>query len=370
MRPLPGLETFFACSWGVAGASRGELVSVLAAADSHPSPAAVLSSCQRIEAYHRAGCDCDAPLRLAGFAALSHLAEVAAGLHSVVIGEAEILGQVRKSVSSADPSLGRLASIAVAAARDLRAETAFGAHTGHLLDRALRIAGVAPTGRILVLGAGVTARAVASRAHQIGFESVTIASRARPAAAWFDAHHYEFHPLAELKSAAPADVLVACLGSSAPELDARCDLPPVRSLVIDLGTPRNFTGDAPVRIIDIAEMERAETPASHSQARRQELRARLQTILHRRVTLAAEDASTPIGMLRRSIEESRRSEVARARRLHPELPAEVFESLTNALVNRIFHVPTERLRESNDARLSEHFVALFSEPTSRQGSVQ
>lgn len=367
MRSLPDLEAFFACSWSVAGASRGELLSVAAAAAAHPTPAAVLSSCQRIEAYHGGDCGCDAPLRLSGFAALSHLAEVAAGLHSVVIGESEVLGQVRKAVSPAAPSLSRHASIAIAAARDLRAETAFGAHTGHLLDRALRIAGTPPTGRILVLGAGTTARAVASRANQLGFESVAIASRARPAAAWFDPQRYEFYPLSELKAAPPSDVLVACLGSSAPELDAQCDLPPVRSLVIDLGTPRNIGGNAPVRLIDIAEMERAETPSGHSHLRRKELRSRLQTILQRRLALAAEDSSSPVGLLRRSIEEVRLAEAARAMRLHPELPPGVIDSLTHALVNQIFHLPTQRLRESTDLRLVDGLVALFSPPNSPEG---
>ena len=359
LRSLHDLETFFACSWSVASASRGELQSVAAAAAAHPGPAAVVSSCQRIEAYHLAQCQCGAPLRLSGFAAISHLAEVAAGLHSVVLGESEILGQVRKAVASSAPSISRHASIAIASARDLRAETAFQAHTGHLLDRALRLTGTPPTGRILVLGAGVTARAVAVRATQLGFESVVMVSRTRPEGAWFDAVRYGFHPLAELKGARASDVLVACLGSGAPELDIETGLPPVRTLMIDLGTPRNLGGKPAVRVIDIAEMERNETPASHSHARRTELRARLQTILQRRLVLAHEDSSSTVGTFRRSVEEVRQAEVARARRLHPEVPAEFIDSLTNALVNQLFHLPTQRLRESADARLTDHFVALF-----------
>ena len=369
MQPLPDLERFFACSWGVAGASRQDLHAVTAAAAGHSRPVALLSSCQRIEVYHRGGCGCGAPLRLSGFAALSHLAEVAAGLHSVVLGESEILGQVRKAVASAPVSIARQASVAIAAARDLRAETAFETNSGHLLDRALGLTKTPAAGRMLVLGAGITARAVASRARHLGFEPVVIASRAVPASPWFDSARYAFHPLAALKTAATPDVLVACLGSAAPELDAHTDLPAVRSLVVDLGTPRNLIGKADVRLIDIAEMEGAEAPNSHSQVRRQELRARLQTILLRRLALAAEDSSSTIGTFRRSVEEVRQAEVTRTRRLHPEVPAEIIESVTQALVNQIFHLPTQRLRESTDTRLADHFVALFSPNNSEEANV-
>ncbi|MEO6399108.1 MAG: hypothetical protein ABIP13_11615 [Tepidiformaceae bacterium] len=331
-----------------------------AVAAAHPAPTALLSSCQRIEVYHQADCGCAAPLHLSGSAALAHLSEVAAGLHSVVLGEREILGQVRKAMSSTDSSLNRQAALAVAAARDLRSETAFDAHTGHLLDRGLRLTGTVAAGRILILGAGVTARAVARRAAQIGFAAVSVAARVHPEGEWFDSAAYEFFTLGEVAAAPPQDVLVACLGSGAAELDAANCLPIVRSLIIDLGTPRNFGGTAPVRLIDIAEMEAAETGESHSLQKREELRARLQTHLQRRLGLAAEDSSTSLGLLRRNVEEVRQSEAARARRLHPDISPEFIDTLTHALVNQIFHLPTQRLRAANDRQLADDLAALFN----------
>ena len=292
--------------------------------------------------------------------ALLHLTEVAAGLHSIVLGEREILGQVRSAFASAPPRLARLGGVAVAAAREFRAGAFFDTHTGHLLDRALRLSGVQSGGDLLVIGAGAAGRAVAERAFALGYASVAIAARQQPAGAWFEAGAFTYLPLTELAKRPAVDVIVSCLGSGADELHVKNDLPGARRLIVDLGTPRNLAGDPGVPLIDIARMWESEFGRPHAESRRAQGRARLRVLLQERLTMLEQDSRSTVGRLRQEIERIRAAEVARALRLHPEVPPAAMESITRSLVNQLFHLPTERLRQQTNAALAYELAGLFA----------
>ena len=130
---------------------------------------AIVVSCQRLEAYGFGPCDCPAPERLTGHAALERLAAVSAGLESVVLGEDQITGQVRSAFAETKGDLRAASDVAIGAARALRAETQFDSHAGHLLDKALRLSTMPPGGTLLVLGAGAMGRLVAVRGRELGF---------------------------------------------------------------------------------------------------------------------------------------------------------------------------------------------------------
>ncbi len=175
-----GDEQLQLCAWATASMAADELAGISAMARRHGPGAVVVESCQRIEVYSGAECGCAAPKHERGLPALQHLTEVAAGLHSVVLGEAQILGQVRTAFADAPPPLRRHAAVALAAARELRRETAFASHSGHLLDRGLDRAGIPAAGTLLVIGAGQVGRLVAERGTDLGFGRVVVAAR-RPA---------------------------------------------------------------------------------------------------------------------------------------------------------------------------------------------
>ncbi|GAB4322443.1 MAG: hypothetical protein Kow0010_03230 [Dehalococcoidia bacterium] len=355
-----------ACLWETASLRIVDFSDVGSHAARHAPPAIDLSSCQRREVYSFDPCGCEAPIRKEGLDALEHLAAVAAGLNSVVLGEEQITAQVRAALAEAHPRMRRLGDIALAAARELRREAGFESHSGHLLDRALRLAGVPAQGRVLVVGTGHMGRLVARRAQDIGFDEVIIAGRSRPTGEWFRSGEFRFVALPDLPALEPVDVAVGCIASTAGELDPLKDLPPVRTLVLDLGTPRNFTAGAPCTELSIADLLAAATADDHGQRRRAALRGRLRDILERRVAMAERDSRSPIGALRRSVEQVRRREVARTKRLHPEIPAETLDAITRSLVNQVFHEPSQRLLDA-DPEFARQVAALFEPDGDEQG---
>jgi glutamyl-tRNA reductase len=178
-----------------------------------------------------------------------------------------------------------------------------------------------------------------------------------PTASWWSDGGFEFRELVQLARSKSVDVAVGCLGSGAPELDPRHELPTITRLLIDLGTPRNFAPTATVPSLNITDLL---TERSHSQAHRDKLAARLRAILERRLGLATEDRATPVGAMRASVEAVRQRELARTRDLHPEIPPDTLDTITRSLVNQIFHLPSQRLREIDDQQLSDRVAALFA----------
>jgi glutamyl-tRNA reductase len=307
----------------------------------HPSDA-IVQSCQRLEAYGFGDCDCDAPVRLGGRAALERLAEVAAGLDSVVLGESEIMGQVRQAFRETRGSLRAAADVALAAAREARRCFPVRSHAGHLLDRALSLAGLAPEGTLLVLGTGAMGRLVAQRGRELGFH-VTVSGRRDPALG------IPFLPLADLDRLPAGDVIVGCLGSGAGLIDPT-RLPPAR-LIIDLGTPRNFS-DAAVPMLRLGDLLAAEAGRPHATALRSRLRHEVARVLEQRVARLSEDSGHPIGRFRRAAEDLREQALLRALATVPDAdPGAVDRALRSAL-NRLLHDLTTRLRASADFELA------------------
>lgn len=164
----------------------------------------VLSTCNRFEVYWRAGrhaddrivqsmLDASLPLakellqtgaiHVAGEAAARHLFRVCSGLESVVIGEAEILGQARVAMEQASGSGSFLKGIftaAIRAGRGARAETgiAHGAMSvASVAVRQLRNTVNLSDSRVVIIGAGETAAKVTRHISAIGVASLVVANR-------------------------------------------------------------------------------------------------------------------------------------------------------------------------------------------------
>jgi glutamyl-tRNA reductase len=216
-----------------------------------------LCTCNRTEIYSWGAPDGDqlltasgAPcVQLSGGDALRHLFAVAAGLESQVVGESEILGQVRRawlrarSAGATDLLTNLIFSHAISTGRRVRRETWLGAHVHSVIEAGVsRVLAGRPAGmQVVVVGAGEAARGALRQLAQAGTPNVTIVCR-RPAVALplIEQHPaWSVAPWDELAAECQrADVIIAATAARTPVLlpellgDQAC-------IVLDLGLPRN-----------------------------------------------------------------------------------------------------------------------------------
>ena len=311
-------------------------------------------TCQRYEIVTLGPARLMAPSCYRGLEAISHLSRLAAGLDSLVLGETEILGQVRSAFSAAPPELRRLIAPAIASARTLRSERAFGQHAGYALDIALDYAAFEAEGTLLVVGGGPMGRRVAARAMALGFQVTLVARRPPPLP-----QGIQYRPFSALPTLPTTDVVVTCLGRTAPQMGPS-DLPLINRLAVDLGTPRNLKDDFSVPVISLAALIAARKDGGLESGERLSLDQRLMELLATRLAMDVPDS--PLGTLREEVERIRQRELIRTLRLHPELSPEKLDTITRTLVNQIFHRPSRRLRRSGDIELATALAGLFGPP--------
>lgn len=346
---MTDLVAFTACLWEITALRREEVEDIRRTARLWHAAGGVVETCQRAEAFTFSQCACPAPNRLAGLEAVEHLASLAAGVESAALGEHQVLGQVRSGIAPLRARAPWLDAV-IASARQLRAEAGFAVGTGHLLDRALDLAGVAAKGSLLVIGAGAAGRDIARRAGALGFETVTVASR-KP----WTSEGVTWIPFEAVARTARQDVVVACLAATAGEMGPH--QLPQSGLYVDLGSPASLAaGVTPAvtlnAIVESARLDCAET------TRRAALRRRLAEVLA--VRLASFDAGqSPVARMRRDVEALRAREAARIAKLHPGLPPATIEAVTHGLVNQLLHAPSERLRNLQDPALAAALADLF-----------
>jgi len=301
-----------------------------------------------------------------------HLSRVASGLDSLVLGEAEVLGQVGdaleagRSAGTVGPVLTLLFRTAITAGRRARAETAIGANPATASSMALALVegmlGPVAGKRALVVGAGrvglQTLKALARR----GLTEVAVANRtparAAEAASSFGAEAFGLDELAH--ALAWADFAITATSSEQPVLDehiarAAADARGARPLVlVDLAVPADVeraVADVPgVRLFDVDDLRAGLDDALA--ARLREVPA-VEAIVEREVESFGRrfrelEVEPLVAEIRRRAEEVRSQELARAFRDLGEVDertAERIEHLSRSLVKKLLHEPTVRLRE-------------------------
>lgn len=317
----------------------------------------------------------------AGPLAARHLFRVAAGLESLVVGEPQILGQVREArrlaaaAGSTGQLLNRLFDHALFAGRRVRTETTLAASAGSIAAAAAQLVkerlGTLQGRRILIVGAGKIGGLTATSLVSPGVDSVFVAhrglDRAAALAGRFGGRAVGLDRLgAELER---ADVVVSCTrcpqlvldaGEVARALPRRGGAP---LLLIDLAVPR----DIDPRIAGLPGCELHDVDAVGAGA---PSKARAGQLRHADLIVSEEVArfdawqralgvAPDIASLRRRAESIRLAELARANaKLAALTPAErrAVEALTAQLVNKLLHLPTVRAKEAPDAL--RHLFAL------------
>jgi glutamyl-tRNA reductase len=345
----------------------------------------VLQTCHRVEAYvvterRDAGPEALAP-RFGGDAAvqmgheesLRHLLRVGAGLESLVLGEDQILGQLRDAFETArraggvGPVLETAVTKAIHVGERARSETAINEGVVSLGSAAVELAETElaadlRTATALVVGAGEMGTLAARALADAGVTDLAVANRtperAERVAADLDAPA-ETVDLEALPALVPAaDLVVAATGSDEPVL-TRDALEAARgALVVDLGQPRDVA-PAAARIdgVDLRDIEDLEAVTARTHERRADAADRVEAMVDREYDRLVEQckrqrADEAIAAMYEAAERMKAREVAEtldkleARGDLADGQREAVEALADALISQLLAAPTKSLRDA------------------------
>jgi glutamyl-tRNA reductase len=321
-----------------------------------------------------------------GAEAVRHLYRVAAGIESLVVGESEILGQVREAFSAAtaagtgNAALARLFHTAMRVGRRARSETDIGSHGGSISALAValsrRVVGDLRRKTVLVVGAGDAGRKAAGALVQNGVGRLLVTTR-RSGLAEEIARELNgvAIPISEMAAAlAEADVLITATAatetivSAADVALAMATRPERPLLIVDIAVPRDVNAAARnvanVHLFDIDDLESA--AEANMEARLREVGA-VEAIVEDEAVrfeawLSGQNVAPTIAALRQRAEAARQAELERtlSRLAHlSDADRERIDAMTEALVNRLLHEPMTRLRQHGAERHVEALRELY-----------
>jgi glutamyl-tRNA reductase len=363
--------------------------------------AAIVSTCNRTELY----CAVDAPeragLALAEFVAeekgierealarasytlpkvdaVRHAFRVASGLDSMVLGEPQILGQMKQAERLAREAGGlglllhHLFQSTFAVAKEVRSSTEIGTQSVSMAAAATRMAerifGDLQQCHLLFVGAGEMIELAATHFAARRPMSVTVANRTLERAHGLASRlHGRAISLSDLPEALPRfDVVVSCTASALPIIGLGMVERAVRArrhrpmVVVDLAVPRDVEPEVArlddVFVYTIDDLGRMVQMGNET---RQAAVAQAEAIIESRVRdfeswLAGRAAVPLIRDIRQRAEDLRRYEIERARRhlARGDAPDEVLERLSQALTNKFLHAPISALNDAADSSEEE-----------------
>jgi glutamyl-tRNA reductase len=319
-------------------------------------------------------------------AAVTHLFEVAAGLDSAVVGEAEILGQLRQAWELAQAEGGTRSTMnlllrhAIGVGKRARTETGIARGTASVSHAAVEMAvehhGGIEGRSVAVLGAGAMGEGIAVALHGAGVGDVVVVNRTpergHSLAERINGVALGIDRLADALSA--ADLVLTSTGSGTPvvtrELMARVPRHGRPLLFVDIGVPRDVEpGVAELPDITVLDLDDLSTWADRGRAQRlgevQSVRAIVAAEVERfGLESAALQAAPLVSALRERAEALRLAEVDRhAKRLAQldDHQRELVESITRGLVAKLLHEPSVRLRNQAGSPQGERNAAAVAD---------
>lgn len=316
-----------------------------------------------------------------GASATEHLFAVAAGLDSVVVGEGEITGQVRRSFADAQVAgtasglLGRLFQAAARTAKDVRAQTSLRSASRSIASVALDLAAGSGSGQrgladvsVVLFGTGAYAACVAEILRDRKCSAISVFSHSGRADAFVAARGGTALSAAQLPSAiASADVVIGCSGTgtridSASLVRWRAD--PARPLtVIDLAPSHDFdprvAGLPGIELITLESVHHAAPPADAGELSLARALVR-QAALRFGEREASRGVDTAVVALRRHVHQVLDVEMERVTKQHGGgASADEVNVALRRLARRLLHLPAVRARElATEGRQDEYAAAL------------
>lgn len=324
--------------------------------------------------------------------AVRHLFRVASGADSLVLGESQILGQVRDAFSAATSartakgSLSKLFQRAVRVGKRSRRETGIGRNALSVSYACVELArqslGELRGATALLVGAGEAGKLACQALTKAGISRISIISRtyqrARDLADELGGVALPFNQLEEALS--HANIVISATDSSRYVIDTRAMRQAIVShkgnplFLMDIAVPRDIDPEVAqipgVRLFDIDDLK----AVSHSNSLEREREAKkvdaiideeVFDFLHLWDSLSVEST---IAALHRQAEDARQREVAKTLRLIPGLTDEQeqhIEGLSRALVKKLLHRPISVLRQQGNNEDAQAVQRLFDLDTMR-----
>ena len=326
--------------------------------------------------------------------AVEHAFSVASGLDSMVLGEAQILGQLKdayrvaQEAGSTGPALNKLFQAAFSAAKRVRSETRIGANAVSIasatVSLARRVYSDLSAHTALIVGAGEMNALTARHFVTAGVKRMVIANRtlsnAQTLAAELKAHAVG---LADLdKELAQADIVISCTASPTPIITKSAVEAAIRArrrrpiFMVDLAVPRNIEpAVADLEDVYLFSIDDLQQLVDENQQQREVAAGGARLVIDEEVARflsesRAHDAGPAIRTLRQQADAIRLQTVEQARRLLAagKSSDEVIDFLSHTLTNRLLHAPTQALRraaEQADSALAETVTRLLIEERDR-----
>ncbi len=365
----------------------------------------ILSTCNRIEIYAASNCLAYAELeaflsesrgvtaqelhpyvyRFQDVEAARHLFDVAAGLDSMVIGEAQILGQITRALelargqNAAGPTLNRLFQAAIHAGKRTRTETAISRNPASVSSLAASVAektvGQIRTASVVVLGAGEMAELTVEALRKRGVAKIRVVNRtlerAQALADRWSAEASTFESLFE--SICEADILISSTGAPHLVVAAEMIVEAMRRraerplMLIDIAVPRDIDPDAAkIPHVNLFDIDGLNAQLEDSLTRRLDEVPHVRRILAEELSefehyLMSLEMLPIIASIHQQAESIRTIELEKTLRRLPDLTdaeRERIEALTQALVRKLLDHPTQRLRVEATSHRAPEYAAF------------
>lgn len=378
--------------------STDRLEEALGALRSHTGNGVILSTCNRSEVYSHVASTEDGVYAVLSFMrsyhgidrqelspylymynqeeAVSHLFRVACSLDSMILGESQILGQVRRAFGVAgrhgmcNGGLSRLFNHALRVGKRARTDTAIGRNALSVSNAAVQLArGVFPEfsgRRVLVLGLGDAGKLAARALASAGATNILVVNRtyqrAVDTAAELGGIPVPFDRLADALES--ADIVVASTGSPGyiltPEMPALAGRDTARPLfIIDIAVPRDVdpaVGQLPA--LHLHDIDDLEAVSGTNRREREHEATKVEAIVADEAPrfmqwLASRQSVPTVAALRERAETIRAKELARLVRRLPNLSDEErtpLEAFSRALVNKLLHAPITTLKKNHPSQ--------------------
>ena len=307
--------------------------------------------------------------------AVKHAFRVASGLDSMVLGEPQILGQMKQAVRSAEQAgtlgfmLHKLFQRTFSVAKDVRSQTEIGTNLVSMAAAAVKLAErIYPSiaeQSVLFIGAGEMIELTAVHFAAKSPKKVTVANRtlerAQALSRRVSGHAITLNELPE--QLAQHDIIISCTASPLPILGKGMVERALKQrkhrplFIVDLAVPRDVEAEVAelsdvflYSVDDLGELVRDGLDARQSAVKEAEviIDAGVSNFVH---WMESRQVVPTIRALRDHADRQRRHELDKAMRLlaRGESPEKVLEALSNGLTNKFLHAPTHALNQMQTA---------------------